>query len=139
MTDRTAQYLVIIYALEGREGAPVPTGRVAQVIDRSPPAVTEKMQRLAADALVIHEPYEGVELTETGRKQAADLYATHETLCRFFRDVLGLDDYTREALNVAGVVDTEIARRLETTVLRPDDTSSKPISPLPSQSQVLSE
>lgn len=105
MTWPTAQYLVIIYALEQREESPIRTGRIAQLLGRSPSATTEMIQRLADAGFVEHEPYTGVELTEMGRERAASLYETHETLCRFFRDVLDLNDYAQEALTLVGVVD----------------------------------
>lgn len=125
MTGRTAQYLIVIYALEHAEGAPVSTGRIGRVLDRSPAAATEMIQRLADDELVEYERYSGVSLTASGRDEAVDLFETHETFCRFFRDVLMLDNYAQEALSLAGVVDPEIARRLETTILPPDDTATK--------------
>lgn len=132
VTSRTARYLVVIYALERTEEPPVRTGRIARVVDRSPAATTEMIQRLAADGLVEHEPYAGVTLTEVGRAEAADLYETHVTLCRFFRDVLDIDDYAWEALSLAGVVDGEIASRLEGTILPPENSSSRPYRLLPS-------
>lgn len=131
MTGRTGRYLVVIYALEQADGPHVPTGRIARVVERSPAAATEMVQRLAGDGLVEYERYSGVQLTEPGRDRAADLFGTHQTLCRFFRDVLSLDDYAREALSLAGVVDPEIARRLETTVLPPSDTTPEPVTLLP--------
>lgn len=127
---RTVQYLVVIYALEQAEGTPVPTGRIAGTLDRSPSATTEMMQRLAADNLVEYERYSGVQLTAEGQIRATELYETHETLCRFFRDILTIDDYAREALLLAGTVSPKIAHRLETTVL-PQTSLSKEITPLP--------
>lgn len=130
---RTAAYLVVVHTLELDTGAPVPTGLVARALDRSPAAATGMIQRLAEDGLVQHEPYTGVELTESGRARAVPLSETHETLCRFFRDVLSLDEdtYPQEALSLAGVVDPQIADRLETTVLASADPSSRPPILLP--------
>ncbi|WP_129116629.1 metal-dependent transcriptional regulator [Halegenticoccus tardaugens] len=133
---RNAQYLVVIYALEHTDGAPVATGRIARLLNRSPAAATEMIQRLANDELVQYERYSGVELTDAGREQAAELYDTHKTLCRFFRDVLTLDNYAQEALSLAGAVDPDIARRLETTILPPDSDTMKPITLLPSREQL---
>jgi DtxR family Mn-dependent transcriptional regulator len=130
VTGQTAQYLVVIYGLEQRDGPPVPTGRIARVLDRSPSAATEMIQRLAENCLVEHEPYSGVELTAAGRERAADLYASHETLCRFFRDVLGLEEYAQEALTLAGVVDSDITHRLETTIIPRTEPQSGPLTPL---------
>lgn len=114
---RIAHYLIVIYRLEQELNPPVSTGRIAQELDRSPPAVTEMIQRLEAKDLVKHEPYSGVELTNAGRERAQDLNESHQTLCRFFRDVLGLEEYEEEALELAGTVSPTVTNRLKTTVL----------------------
>lgn len=114
---RIAHYLIVIYDLEQDLNPPVSTGRIAEEIDRSPPAVTEMIQRLEAKDLVKHEPYRGVELTSAGRERAHDLYESHQTLCRFFREILGLEEYEEEALELAGTVSPTVTNRLKTTVL----------------------
>lgn len=118
--SRSAQYLVAVYELEETEGAPIATGRLARAVDRSPSATTEMVQRLESEGLVEHEPYVGVSLTDAGRERARELHETHQTLCRFFRDVLDLDAYEREALELAGVVSPTVARRLKRTVVPAD-------------------
>lgn len=125
---RVAQYLVVIYALEQSDGTPVSTGRIARELDRSPSAATEMIQRLEVDGFVKHEPYTGVQLTETGRERAQDLYESYQTLCRFFRDVLELEEYEQEALELAGTVSPIVTRRLATTVVPHGSTSEVPMS-----------
>lgn len=112
-----AQYLVVIYGLAQSKGVPVATGQIAQELERSPSATTEMIQRLEIDGFVEHEPYTGVYLTETGRERAQDLYESHQTLCRFFRDVLNLEEYEQEALELAGTVSPTVTQRLASTVI----------------------
>ena len=122
--NRTAQYLAVVYRLSREEGEPVPSGRIAETLDRSPAATTEMIQRLESEGLVEHEPYEGVRLTASGRERAAERYRTYETLRVFFRDVLELDAYEREAFELVGAVSPTVAERLEETILTTDGSES---------------
>ena len=115
--NRTAQYLTVIYRLSREEGEPLPSGRVAETLDRSPSATTEMVQRLESEGLVEHEPYDGVWLTNSGRERAAERYRTYRTLRTFFGEVLELDAPEREALELVGAVSPTVAERLEETVL----------------------
>ena len=119
MTDG-ATYLLAVRSLEESGGTPVPTGRVATLLDRSPSATTEAIQRLASRGFVEHEPYEGVASTPEGRREVESLWDRHLTLRRFYRDVLGVEEYEREAMEVAAVVRPDVAARLEATLLPPE-------------------
>jgi len=72
--------------------------RVARVRDIagrvgvSMPSVNTALKRLADQGLVVHEPYEFVDLTEAGRVAAERIHRRHETLRRFLSDVLSLPD-----------------------------------------------
>ena len=116
MTTAT-EYLLVVYVAERRTHGAVATGRVAAVVGRSPAAATEALQRLADRGLVTHEPYEGVELTDEGEARAREAYETFTTLARFFREVLGLADYEREALAAVDTVDTAVAERIAARLL----------------------
>lgn len=115
--DRTAQYLTAIYRLAREEGEPIPPGRVAETLDRSPSAATEMVQRLESQELVEREPYDGVRLTDSGRERAKERYRTYRTLRTFFGEVLELDAPEREAYELVGAVSPTVAERLEETVL----------------------
>ncbi|MFC7129129.1 metal-dependent transcriptional regulator [Haloferax chudinovii] len=114
------QYLLALYIAEREddEETPISPGYVADALDRSPPAATERLQNLDAKGLVDYEPYEGATLTAEGRDAAADLYDTYRTLSRFCRDVLGLDDHEDEAMQLVGNVSRTVAERLAATLLR---------------------
>ncbi|WP_144923996.1 metal-dependent transcriptional regulator [Halorubrum salsamenti] len=111
-STRRVRYLLALYIAEHRAGTPISPGRIAEMLDRSPAATTEMLQRLAADGLVAREPYEGVTLTDTGRERASDLHETYVALSWFFRDVLDLDAHEREAMEMAGLISPEVAERL---------------------------
>ena len=110
------QYLLALYITEHRESPPVPPGAVAERLGRTPATVIEAFHRFDDDGLVTYEPYEGAALTERGRDVAEDLHETYVTLSWFFRSVLELDDYEREAMEMAGVVSAETADRLAATL-----------------------
>ena len=118
------QYLLAIYIAEHRQDPPVAFGIVADICDRSPASVTEMCQRLDGQGLVIHEPYEGVTLTDEGRERARDLHETYVTLSWFFRDVLELDDHEGEAIAMAGTVSADVTERLATALLSDDPPQS---------------
>ncbi|MFW5964912.1 MAG: metal-dependent transcriptional regulator [Natronomonas sp.] len=110
------RYLLVLY-MEGGDDQPVSPGRLAERLDRSPAATTEMLQRLEADGLVVHEPYEGATLTDDGRETAEESYDTYRTLSQFFREVLGLEDHEAEAMRLAGSVSPLVAERLAATLL----------------------
>jgi Mn-dependent DtxR family transcriptional regulator len=116
MTD-AARYLLAVYTAQRAGIDPVPSGRIADAVGKSPSATTEMVQRLEARGLLAYEPYAGVTLTEAGHDAAAELAETYAIFVRFFRDVLELEDPHREALAVTGHVSSEIADRLAVSLL----------------------
>jgi DtxR family Mn-dependent transcriptional regulator len=121
--ERVEQYLVALHVLDAADRR-VRTGRLASALGKSPAAATEMVERLADADLVEHEPYAGVRLTSAGARRAAERYETYETLFRFCRDVLDIEDAEREALELVGAVSPEVAQRLKTTLLGPNDSVS---------------
>lgn len=110
--NRTPRYLLAVYIEQHRRNPPIPPGDVAEMVGRSPAATTEMLQRLEDEGLVSYEPYEGVTLTESGRERATTLHETYVTVSWFFRNVLDLDDYETEAMELAGLVSPTVAERL---------------------------
>jgi len=108
--------LLAVFIESQRSGAPVSSGTVADRLDRSPPSVTEMLQRLDSRGLAVYEPYEGATLTTAGRDRATELHESYVTLSWFFRSVLDLETHESEAMELAGVIDPAVADRF-TTVL----------------------
>ncbi|ELZ38190.1 iron-dependent repressor [Halorubrum distributum JCM 10247] len=89
---------------------------MAETLDRSPATVTETFQRLDEDGLVEYEAYNGVTLTDAGRERAGELHETYVTISWFFQSLLELDDYEKEAMELAGLVSPTVAERLTDTL-----------------------
>jgi len=117
------QYLLAVYIESQRSGTPVSSGAVAERLDKSPPSVTEMLQRLDDRELVTYEPYDGATLTNTGRERATTLHESYVTLSWFFRSVLELETHESEAMELAGVIDPRVANRL--TAVLPVEESHK--------------
>lgn len=125
MTE-AAQYLLVVYEADRDGETPVAPGRIADAVGRSPAATTEMLQRLEERGLVVHEPYEGADLTAEGRETASDLYETYRTLSEFFREVLDLEDPETEAMQLAGSVSPVVTERLSAALLDEAGTPSMP-------------
>ena len=59
------EYLKAIYDIAGKDGA-ARTTAIAKCLNISLPSVTEAMQKMAEQGLVVYEPYKGVTLTKEG-------------------------------------------------------------------------
>lgn len=124
-----SEFLLALFILEQQSSLPVSSGDLATLLDRSPAATTEMIQRLEAEDLVSYEPYEGVSLTTLGREQAEALHETYVTLSWFFRAVLDLDTYEREARRMAGLVSLLVTDRLAETLMSTDGVCDKGDTP----------
>ncbi|MFC5367126.1 metal-dependent transcriptional regulator [Salinirubrum litoreum] len=114
--SRRPQYLLGLYVAEHRESPPVAPGVVASALDRSPATVIEAFREFESEGWLTYEPYEGATLTEAGRRRGEELHETYVTLSWFFRSVLGLEEYEREAMELAGVVSPDVAKRFAATL-----------------------
>ena len=109
-------YLLTVYMESQRGEPPVASGVIADRLDKSPPSVTEMLQRLDDQGLVVYEPYGRATLTDAGRERGTDLHESYVRLSWFFRSVLELESHESEAMELAGVIDSSVTDRL-TTVL----------------------
>lgn len=110
------EYVLALY-IAGHQGEPpVSPGRVAERLGRSPATASEMFRKLDEDGLVDYEPYEGVQLTDAGRARAEELHETYVLLSWFFRSVLDLDDHEGKAMEMAAVMDHEVAAELVETL-----------------------
>jgi Mn-dependent DtxR family transcriptional regulator len=66
---------------------------ISRKLGISQASVTNMLQRLDAEGLVVHERYRGTTLTTEGRRIARAIVERHETLTRFLR-LFGIDEQT---------------------------------------------
>jgi len=73
-------YAKAIYTLQSRADSPVTTTALAERLDVSPASASGMVRRLSEIGLAKHEPYKGVELTETGNAVALEVIRHHRLL-----------------------------------------------------------
>lgn len=82
------QYLAEIYRLQ-EDSPTVSTTSLADRLNVSPPAVPRMLKRLQSVGYVKHVPYQGVELTQLGRKEALREIRRHRILEVFLVNMMG--------------------------------------------------
>lgn len=90
ITDVTEEYLESIYRLQHSHGV-ARTSALVKMLNVAPGTITNTIKRLERDALVTHEPYKGVKLTNTGLRIAVDVLRRHRLSERLLTDILDLD------------------------------------------------
>ncbi len=69
---------------------------IANRLDVSRASVTEALRALAKKKLINYAPYEAITMTEQGRTIAEDVIFRHNSLKRFFTEVLVINEDTAE-------------------------------------------
>ena len=121
MVNTADQYLKAIYLLQHESDGPVATGAVANHLGVSPASANEMIGKLEERALLDHEKYQGVELTDEGIERARDRLQTYCIIERFLANVLEVEAYQAEATELESVIDDTVATRLDTIIDRPEE------------------
>jgi DtxR family Mn-dependent transcriptional regulator len=91
VTSAVEDYAKAIYALERRsDGAAVTTNALAERLGVTAASASSMVKKLAANGLVTHAPYRGVQLTDKGVKVALEVLRHHRLLERFLSEELGV-------------------------------------------------
>jgi len=83
MTKSEENYLKVIFNLSVNANSGISTNSVAMAMESKPSSVTDMIQKLADKNLVIYKKYQGVLLTEKGKKIAINIVRKHR-LWEFF-------------------------------------------------------
>jgi DtxR family transcriptional regulator, Mn-dependent transcriptional regulator len=83
------EYLETIFALE-EEGIPVIQARLAERLDKAAPSVSEMLDRLEADDLIVRSSRQ-IAMTSTGAALARGVVRKHRLAERLLVDIIGLD------------------------------------------------
>lgn len=112
-SERVEEYLEAISKRQRTE-TPVSTSSLAADLGVSLPAVTEMMQRLAAEGLVRYEPNKGTLLTAEGSRTALTTIRRHRLWERFLTDILGMqwDKVHDEACRLEHAISPETEAKL---------------------------
>lgn len=112
-------YLAEIYRLQERqhtENGFVSTSELAETLLVTAPAVNRMVTRLKEQNMLIHEPYQGIKLTNEGREQALLKLRSHRIVETFLVKVMGFEwhEVYEEAQQMsANITDALLERMLE--------------------------
>ncbi|MBK7344941.1 MAG: metal-dependent transcriptional regulator [Saprospiraceae bacterium] len=84
-------YLKAIYKIAERQGVPVSTSAIADLMQTRPASVTDMLKKLAEKELIDYKRYHGVSLTKTGARWATQLIRKHRLWECFLVDKLGFN------------------------------------------------
>jgi len=90
-TKSVEDFLKAVYLLQLQHGDKVSTKSLAEMLNITPPSVNDMIKRLSSEdmgALLEHEPYKGVQLSEQGRQIALQVIRRHRLLELFLHEIL---------------------------------------------------
>jgi len=133
------EYLEAIYRLQERDGS-AKTTELAKQLKVALGTITNTIESMEKQNLVIHEPYKGVKLTDKGRRIALDVVRRHRLSERLLTDVLRLE--WSKAHDAAcklehAFADKELSKPLEKALGNPKTCPHG--NPIPSASGKLAE
>ncbi len=111
-------YLAAIFRIEQRLGI-IRANSIAEELEVTRPTVTAALKQLSAMELIVYQPYQPIQLTEKGRRQAMAVAHRNTILFIFFRDTLNYsEDKAREiACKLEHAIDDEVVVQLGKLVL----------------------
>jgi DtxR family Mn-dependent transcriptional regulator len=115
-------YLKAIYQLAGEHQKPAATGQIAQTLGVSPGSVTSMLKTLSEAGMVTYTPYEGVQVTEAGRRIALRVVRRHRLIELFLVKTLGMnwDEVHEEAEHMEHSVSDLLIDRIDGFLDYPD-------------------
>ncbi len=113
-TQAVEDYLKTIYEIE-RERDKVATTVLAERLGVAPASATGMIKKLAAMHLVSYEPYQGVRLTESGRKIALEVIRHHRLVELYLAEALGVpwDQVHDEAEKWEHILSEDLEERID--------------------------
>jgi DtxR family Mn-dependent transcriptional regulator len=130
ITEADQNYLKEIYSLE-LDHQQVSTSMLADRFGFSPATVTGMLKKLSSHGWVVYEPYQGVTLTDDGRKIALEVVRHHRLIETFLARVLDIpwDRLHDEAEKLEHVLSDYLEARIDERLGYP--TSDPHGSPIP--------
>jgi len=133
------EYLEAIYTLQERDGS-AKTTELGKRLKVALGTITNTIESMEKQNLIVHEPYKGVKLTAKGRKVALDVVRRHRLSERLLTDILRLE--WSKAHDIAcklehAIAGEEVIKPLEKALGHPKTCPHG--NPIPSESGKLAE
>jgi DtxR family Mn-dependent transcriptional regulator len=121
MTPNREDYLKLIFELGGDENK-INNKQIVSGLNVSAASVSEMISKLVKEGLVVHSPYQGVQLTESGLKKASTLIRKHRLWEVFLVEHLGYswNEVHDDAEVLEHVTSQTLANRLSTYLQDPE-------------------
>ncbi|MEB3330636.1 MAG: metal-dependent transcriptional regulator [Candidatus Sericytochromatia bacterium] len=122
-------YIKAIFKLQDG-GEVVSTTAIAEKLGFAPASVTGMLKKLARAGWLLHHPYQGVRLTEPGRRLALELIRHHRLIELYLTKALGYtwDEVDAEAERLEHVISEEMEDRMAAFLQEPtEDPHGDPI------------
>src|SRR5690554_6439343 len=122
LTRAEENYLKTIFHLEKDSSEEVSTKAIAEKMETKPSSVTDMVQKMAEKDLLIYKRYQGVLLTERGRKAAANVIRKHRLWEVFLVEKLNFqwDEVHEIAEQMEHIQSDELIKRLDNYLGSPD-------------------
>lgn len=122
-TSTVEDYLKAILLEQERIGAGelVTMGQIARLLDVAPGTVTAMVKTLEKENLVAYEPYSGVRLTDSGRREAVHVLRRHRLVELFLVEHLGFDwsEVHEEAERLEHALSEKVVDRIDALLGHP--------------------
>lgn len=128
-TTAIQDYIKVIFKLQP-EGQGVATSAIAEKMNVSSASVSGMIKKLAKAELLTHSPYQGVVLTESGRRVALEMIRHHRLIELYLMKALGYtwDEVDAEAERLEHVISEEMEDRMAAFLDEPtEDPHGDPI------------
>ena len=137
-TQAVEDYLKTIYEIE-REQSRVATTVLAEQLGVAPASATGMIKKLAEMDLVAYEPYQGVVLTQTGRKIALEVIRHHRLIELFLAKTLDVpwDQVHAEAHKIEHVLSEDLIDRIDAVLGHP--TTDPHGAPIPTREGTIDQ
>jgi DtxR family transcriptional regulator, Mn-dependent transcriptional regulator len=108
-------YLKAIYKLEEKRNGKITTTAIAELVDTAPASVTDMLKKLADKKFIKYEKYQGVSLTNAGKKVAVATIRKHRLWELFLVEKLQFkwDEVHDIAEQLEHIVSDELINRLD--------------------------
>jgi DtxR family Mn-dependent transcriptional regulator len=114
------EYLEVIYRLQEKSGV-ARTSELVKMLNVVPGTITNTVERLEKESLIVHEPYKGVKLTKEGQRIALRIVRRHRLSERLLTDFLNVEweNAHDAACQLEHGISDEIAKKIEKALGHP--------------------
>ena len=110
------KYLKAIFEITENGEKATKTSQIANKLEVSDASVTEAVQKLEEQDLVCRAPYKGFTLSPMGKNQAQKLQEKQETVEKYLRQELGLENVEKQAQKITNDLEQETIQKMKNKI-----------------------